>query len=71
MAKKVEYIVNTDMHGLKAGQMIMLDVDKNGTPLNRLWRRRFNDAKIDGCITKKKQTSSSIPASTTSDKKGK
>ena len=70
MAKKVEYTVNTDMHGMKAGQKIMLDVDKNGTPLNRMWRRRFNDAKIDDCITKTKQSSPSS-ISTTSDKKGK
>jgi len=55
MLKKIEYTVNTDMHGMKAGQTIMLEVDKNGTPLSRLWRRRFNDAKIDGCITKTEQ----------------
>ena len=55
MSKKVQYTVNTDMHGMKAGQKIMLDVDKNGTPLDRLWRRRFNDAKLDGCITKTEQ----------------
>ena len=53
--KKVEYTVNTDMHGLKAGQTIMLEVDKNGTPLDRMWRRRFKDANLDGCITKTKQ----------------
>ena len=54
--KKVQYTVNVPMHGMKAGQKIMLDVDKNGTPLDRNWRRRLKDAKIDGCITKTVQT---------------
>ena len=50
--KKVEYTVNVGIHGMKAGQTILLDVDKNGIPLSRQWRRRLKDAKIDGCITK-------------------
>lgn len=58
MSKKVEFIVNADIHGIKAGQTITLDVDKNGTPLDRVWRRRFKDAKIDGCITLKEQPKS-------------
>ena len=53
--KKVQYTINVAMHGMKAGQKIMLDVDKNGTPLDRNWRRRLKDAKIDGCITKTEQ----------------
>ena len=70
MKKKIEYTVNVDIHGMKAGQTILLDVDKNGTPLDRNWRRRLNDAKLDGCITKTDQPTPA-PAPTTSDKKGK
>ena len=51
--KKVEFTVNAAIHGMKKGQTILLDVDANGIPLNRQWRRRLKDAKIDGCITKK------------------
>jgi len=51
--KKVEYTVNVNIHGMKAGQTILLDVDTNGIPLDRKWRRRLKDAKIDGCMTKK------------------
>ena len=62
MSKKVEFTVNADIHGVKAGQTIMLEVDKNGIPLDRQWRRRLKDAGIDGCITRKKtaETKSSV-----------
>ena len=49
--KKVEFTVNVAIHGMKKGQSILLDVDANGIPLDRKWRRRLKDAKIDGCIT--------------------
>ena len=55
MSKKVEFTVNADIHGFKAGQTIMLDLDKRGIPVERTWRRRLKDAKIDGCITKTEQ----------------
>ena len=58
MSKKVKYDVNIDIHGTKAGQTVLLDVDQNGVPLDRQWRRRLKDAKIDGCITKTVQPKS-------------
>lgn len=61
--KKVEYTVNVSMHGVKAGQSVLLDVDVHGIPLDRKWRRRLKDAKIDGCITKKqKQPETKTPS---------
>ena len=60
--KRVQYTVNTAIHGMIAGQTIMLAVDKNGTPLDRKWRRRLKDAKIDGCITKTEQPKSKVIA---------
>lgn len=36
--------------GLKKGAKVQVEV-KGGVPVNREWRNRFKDAKIDGCIT--------------------
>lgn len=52
MTKKVQYIVNKPVHGYKIGQKVTLEVDTNGVPLDRLWRRRVRDARLDGCIEK-------------------
>lgn len=38
------------IHGLAPGSKRKIDVDENGTPLDRNWRRRFADSKIDGAI---------------------
>lgn len=51
MPKKVNYIVNKPVHGFRVGQTVALGVDGNGVPIDRLWRRRVRDAKIDGCLT--------------------
>lgn len=58
MSKKVEYTLNTPLRGYKAGQKLNLEVDENGTPIDKYWRRRLRDAKIDGCITKTEQSKS-------------
>lgn len=36
------------IHGLKSGGKLKIEVDKNGTPLDRHWRRRIKDN--DGAI---------------------
>lgn len=38
------------LHGLKPGKRAEIQVDRDGTPLERHWRRRLNDSKTDGCI---------------------
>jgi len=38
------------IHGLQPKKTMEIEVDKDGTPLDRHWRRRFRDAEIDGCI---------------------
>lgn len=38
------------LHGLKPGKQAVIEVDRNGTPLEQHWRRRMNDSKTDGCI---------------------
>ena len=55
MSKKVEFTINANIHGFKAGQTIMLYLDKRGIPLDRIWRRRLKDAEIDGWIVKTEQ----------------
>lgn len=65
MSKKVKFIVKADIHGYKSGQTVLIEMDKNGTPIDRLWRRRLKDAKIDGCIVEAPQ-----PKKPTSAKKG-
>lgn len=53
MAKKVKIKNNSDVtiHGLKPGEELLIEVDENGTPIDRNWRRRFIDSKIDGAIS--------------------
>jgi hypothetical protein len=38
------------LHGLKPGKQAVIEVDRNGTPLEQHWRRRLKDSKTDGCI---------------------
>ncbi len=45
------YMVNKTVHGVRAGTKMTLRVDKDGVPLEKQWRRRLRDAKIDNCIS--------------------
>lgn len=38
------------LYGLKKGDSVTV-MCHDGVPIDREWRNRFNDAKIDGCIT--------------------
>ena len=42
------------IHGLKPGASMPLKVDSEGTPLDRSWRRRVADSKVDGAVMIKK-----------------
>ena len=53
MIKKYEnksLLLNCNLHGKKKGDIIKIRVDKNGTPIDRCWRDRMKDAKIDNCV---------------------
>ena len=51
MAKvKIENKSGVTIHGLKPGKQIPIKVDGDGTPLDKHWRRRVRDAKIDGAV---------------------
>lgn len=38
------------LHGVKAGEEVLIDVDANDIPLDKNWRRRLRDSAIDGNI---------------------
>lgn len=54
--KHAEYKINKDFGGHKAGETVKFAVDKKGTPLDPMWRRRLRDAKIDNCMSPKAVT---------------
>ena len=41
--------VNKALPGYSAGTVVPVECDDAGVPLEEFWRRRLNDAKIDGC----------------------
>ena len=49
MSKKTIKL-NAPLRGHAAGTELRIEVDKDGTPLERYWRDRFKDAKIDNCV---------------------
>ena len=55
---KVKNISGHNLHGVADGKTIDVKVDRDGTPYNKDWRRRFRDAPLDKCVeivtTKKK-----------------
>lgn len=41
---------DVNLHGVKPGGSVKIEVDKEGTPKTKEWRRRLKDSKVDGCI---------------------
>ena len=35
--------------GFKPGQRVVIATDSEGVPLDKFWRRRLRDSKVDGC----------------------
>lgn len=50
-SNKLKLKLNVDMHGLKAGKVLELDVDSDGVLLDRFWRRRLQDSAMDNCVS--------------------
>lgn len=42
--------LNANLAGHKQGSIIPIKVHKDGTPVDKYWRDRKKDAKIDKCI---------------------
>jgi len=55
--KTAEYEINKPFYGHKVGETVTISVDKKGTPIDQMWRRRLKAAKIDNCISLKKAVS--------------
>lgn len=52
----IENKSSVTIHGLKPGARLSINVDRNGVPLDRNWRRRLQDSAIDGSIVVVKET---------------
>ena len=50
--KTIELRIMTEhpLHGVAKGNTVTVSVDRDGTPLDKNWRRRLKDSKIDGCV---------------------
>lgn len=42
--------LNDPLREHKAGSIVKIKTDKDGTPVDRYWRDRVKDAAIDGCV---------------------
>jgi len=45
----IDIKINKPFLGYHVDQVIAIQTDKDGTPLDFFWRRRLKDAKIDNC----------------------
>lgn len=51
MKATIENKSGVTLHGLKPGGKLPIEVDKNGTPLDKNWRRRVADSVVDKAVT--------------------
>lgn len=49
MSDMIKVRVNKKIPPHAPGDVVSVEVDHEGTPLDHRWQRRFKDAKIDGC----------------------
>lgn len=55
MKGRVPLRVNADLGKYKAGSVVSVKADENGNVRDHYWKRRLEDAKIDGCVELVKQ----------------
>lgn len=50
--KTIELKINTaqPLHGVPSGGTVKVEVDRDGIPFDRDWRRRLKDSVMDGCV---------------------
>lgn len=53
--------LNIPLVGYQAGQTVTVQTDRANVPLDRFWRRRIKDAKIDNCVEVVSNTKPSKP----------
>ncbi len=49
--KKVTLKLNVDLKELPKGSVFDLSVDRDGVIVDRYWRKRVQDSKIDNCVS--------------------
>lgn len=42
--------LNVKLRSIPAGKIIDVEVDSEGTPLDRFWARRLRDSVVDNCV---------------------
>lgn len=47
---KLKVMTSFPLHGVKSGDTITVEVDRDGMPFDKNWRKRVIDSKIDGCV---------------------
>lgn len=48
--KKIKLKLNTDLGGKKKGAIVTVEIDSNRVITDKYWRRRLEDAVLDGCV---------------------
>ncbi len=48
--KKISLKLNADLGGKKKGTIITVEIDSNKVIIDKYWRRRLEDAALDGCV---------------------
>lgn len=50
MMKLLTIKLNVPLNGFAEGREINIEVDSKNIPLDRFWRARLEDSKIDNCV---------------------
>lgn len=50
MKKRISLKLNADLGGKKKGTIITVEIDSNKVIIDQYWRRRLQDAALDGCV---------------------
>lgn len=50
MAIKTKIKINLPLKHYKKGDIVNIEIDINGLAIDRYWRNRIKDSKIDGCV---------------------
>ena len=56
--------LNYDLRKHKKNDIIEIAVDENNVPIDRYWRNRLRDSKIDNCVTIKKRSYKKLKSTT-------
>lgn len=50
MSREVNILIKKKLPPHNVGDEVKIPVDEGGIPLDKYWRRRLRDSKIDNCI---------------------